>query len=79
MGYKYIVATTFETNLSPIVILFDVTISICKGLGFGVGGIGFSMEILVYGFEEPCFFFYGVRCGSSNGVHHVGLTMGVSD
>ena len=65
---------TFSLNLIPIpiiVILLEMTISI------GISGWG----ILFYG-EYWCMglrlgFFYGVRGGSSNGVHPVGFGLGI--
>ena len=49
------------------------TISICKGWGFRAGENGFSMRVLVYGFEVG-FFLCGSWCGS-----FVGFIMWVLD
>ena len=48
--------TTYFLNPIPIIVkLLEMTISIFKGSGFRVGEYGFSMGVLVYGFEDGIF------------------------
>ena len=60
----FLILTLIIPKPFPIMDVFrENTISICKGWGFRAGENGFSMRVLVYGFEVG-FFLCGSWCGS---------------